>query len=100
MADYKADKISGWQRAKKVTIVNEYGEIPRMHFTEEIIVNADTTIVKKDVGEIVETFSDPSVTFPLISPIDDSVIGEATYGQVYAILYSLYRDLANKRDNR
>lgn len=101
MADYKEDKIKGWQRSNYVSIDNSYGLIPKITFKEELIVRGENgkTLLQEDAGVITEEFSDPTREFNLLNPIDDTVIGTAKYVDIYTILYSLYRDLANKRDN-
>lgn len=100
MADYKSDQIKGWQRSKGVTIKNELGEVPSISFIEELVVqDANGSILfKEDAGSLYEELSDPSITFPMLNPADDSNVGTGSYGQAYALLYSLYRFLADKRD--
>lgn len=98
MVDYKSDAIKGWQRAYAATIDNAYGQVPSITFNEElIVVEAGSLVFRKDTGGIREEFTDASLAFPLLDS-EDTVVGEASYGQVYMMLYSLYRHLATKRD--
>lgn len=99
MGDYKSESIKGWQRSCAAVIDNAYGKTPTITFSEEmIVVENGVQVFQRDIGGVREEFSDPSVAFPLLNPTDDTVAGEATYGQIYALLYSLYRHLADKRD--
>lgn len=101
MADYKEGKIKGWQRSNFVSIDNTFGEVPKILFKEELLVSGENgkILLQEDAGTICEYFSDPTTEFNLLNPIDNTVIGTAKYADIYAILYSLYRDLADKRDN-
>ena len=101
MSNYKQDKVTGWQRSKQVIIKNDYKAIPTIEFSEEMIVEVDGALInKKDVGTVTSSLRDPSVSFPLLNPENDQVIGTGSYGQVYVLLYSVYRYLAEKRDIR
>jgi hypothetical protein len=103
MANYKEQIITGeyseYQRAYKVIITNELNKLPVIDFMEEVIAtlpSGGSVIVKRDKCD--DTLSNPVETFPLLNPNDDSVIGSAEYQQIYVMLYSLYRYIANKRD--
>jgi hypothetical protein len=102
MADYRQSNVtagSKWTRSWQVNVENKIGKIPRIDFFEEVAVDTGDEIITKLVpGQISETFSDPSKTFNLINPLDGSVIGTASYQDLYIILSSLYLDLAVKRD--
>lgn len=98
MSNYKEDTVKGWQRVKSITIDNALGVIPTIVFAEEMVITSGDAVFHHDVQGMQERFSDPSIVFPLLNPEDGTVIGEATYGQVYATLYSLYIALAAKRD--
>ena len=97
---YKQQDVAtqSWRRASRVTVENEYNQVPCINFTEEevMIVNNQKVILK---GELLKAdMSDPNVTFPLLHPETDQVIGEASYMNIYIMLYSLYKKLALERD--
>lgn len=107
MPNYKESAISGtkWTRSCRVSLDNPYQGIPSITFEEEQIVQADGAVIKQPVfltasNAVRQNFTDPNVTFPLLDPATDQAIGTATHGQVYALLYSLYKALAVARDAR
>jgi hypothetical protein len=101
MPNYNETNVTGtkWTRSNQVRIRNPLDGIPTATFMEEEVVNLDNgeRITQRASG-VSERLIDPSVSFNLLNPEDDSVIGTMTYGQVYAALYSLYRKLAAERD--
>lgn len=101
MADYKESNISGkkWQRAHTINISNNYNQTPVINFFEEEIVEIDGTTYQKNVGHISETMIEPTTQFTLLNPLDGTAIGTATYQDLQVMLYSLYLNLANRRDN-
>lgn len=101
MPNYKQTSGVGeaWTRAYQVIVNNQFGTTPAITFNEEEIVSLGTTSLNKHVSHLNESFSDPSVSFNLIHPVDGSVIGTATYQDLYILLSSLYSNLADKRDN-
>lgn len=99
MADYKEGMLKSKQRARQVIITNELNQMPIIEFVEEITLTEGTKIISKTpVGKIMEGLVDPSTVFPMVHPDTGDALGEATYGQVYVLLYSLYRFLADRRD--
>jgi hypothetical protein len=55
--------------------------------------------IKDTVGSVACAF-DPAQSFAGIDPTTNQPVGrDITHGEVYALLYSLYMDLAGKRDN-
>lgn len=101
MANYREDKAKAWQRSKAVTIKNEFQAIPTIEFAEEFVTTLDGSVInKRDMGSVLSSLKDPSITFDLLNPEDDTVIGNSNYGQAYVMLYSIYRFLADKRDIR
>jgi hypothetical protein len=101
MGNYKQEKVTGWQRSKQVIIKNDYKVVPTIEFTEEMVVEVDGALInKKDVGTVGTSLKDPSMSFDLLNPENDQIIGKGNYGQAYVLLYSIYRHLADKRDIR
>lgn len=100
MADYKESTVAGtsWQRASRVVVDNPYGGVPTIMFVEEQAINIGDSIITKPVANLSCNF-DPSATFLAIDPTTNTPTGqEISHGEVYGILYSLYMDLAAKRD--
>jgi hypothetical protein len=82
-----------------VCIKNAYKAIPTIEFTEEMIIEVDGILSsKKEVGTVGTTLIDPTVTFDLLNPENDQVIGIGNYQNVYICIYSVYRYLTDKRD--
>ena len=102
MPDYKEQTVTGvsWQRCCRVVIDNPVGQIPQAFFYEEEVVNLPSGQVKRHLGQMVESFSDPSKMFDLINPATGDIIGSATYQDLYILLHSLYMSLAHQRDNQ
>lgn len=105
MANYKETAVIGtqWTRSNSVRLSNPYQGIPSITFDEEQIIQAGDAIVRQPAngslsGNLTLQFTDPNKTFPLLDPATDQAIGTATHGQVYALLYSLYRAAAATRD--
>jgi hypothetical protein len=105
MANYKESQVSGtsWTRSYRVELENPLNDIPRIIFAEEdvYLINGETVtkeIIRHPVYSAQDNLSDPTVAFDILSPVDDSVVGTATYQDVYVLLYSLYQALAIRRD--
>jgi hypothetical protein len=103
MSNYKEQVIQGeyseYQRSSKVIITNELGQLPIVDFMEEVVATlpSGVKIVTKRT-KCDDTFSNPVEEFNLLNPTDDTILGTAKYQDIYVILYSLYRHVANKRD--
>ena len=101
MPDYKESQVAGtrWQRCNRIVINNPYGAMPSIRFDEEERIALGDRTLGSSVGGIIKDFDNPALTFPLRNP----ATGEATdttmtYGDVYAVLWSLYIALAAERD--
>lgn len=98
--NYKSTAVAteSWCRANKVTVENELGQIPVISFSEEevLVVNGKKLVLGGALLQ--ENMGDPSVTFDLLNPETDEVIGSVSYMDVYVTLYSLYKKLALARD--
>jgi hypothetical protein len=105
MANYNESTITSttYQRAKFVSIVNEYNKPPFISFSEELIIPLeDGQPAHKDLGVIGETFTDNNKTENvfLIDPITGELsTSTITYDEIYNIIRSLYLHMATKRDN-
>ena len=102
MPNYKESQISGdsWVRAKRVILENPLGGAPSATFIEEQVISTAGGDVKLPVeGPVLtDSMTDPTTTFNLLNPADDSVIGTMNYGELYIAVYSLHRHLAAIRD--
>lgn len=100
MADYRSDKISGWQRAFGVQVNNPLGGIPIITFSEEVVIVNDgkKIILPSALASLSTDMTNPDSPILLLNPFDDSEIGYGTYGQIQVLLYSLYKQLAKERD--
>lgn len=103
MANYREQSLSGqkWVRSNSVHISNPYQGVPVLRFGEEEITTlSDGKTVNAPMQGLVEPFSDPAKTFPLINPVTGESLGAtASYQDVYVLLHSLYIALATARDN-
>jgi hypothetical protein len=98
--NYQPSSIAGerYVRAKRVILENPLGGTPSAAFIEQQALTVDGETITRDIGALNESMIDPNTTFPLLNPPDDSVIGQATYADLYALVYSLHRHLAGIRD--
>lgn len=102
MPDYKSDKIHGWQRCPSFNGTNILGEIPDLSFQEEVIINVDGVqhhLPSTDQG-LYTKLTDPSKILQLVNPMDDSLLGETTFGMFQVYMYSMYKCLVAERDNQ
>lgn len=109
MPNYQEQQITGakWKRSHFVAIENPLVGEKAVNFYEQFArQTSDGQLTFEEAGSLRQAFSDPSVTFPLRSPVDDSLITDAsgapvttTYQNVYVLLHSLYLHLASLRDN-
>lgn len=105
MPDYNESSVAGqkWQRAGYIAINNPRPQegLPSITFVEEErIALGDGRELTEKLGNLVEAFTPENYLeqFDLLDPETGAVIGQATYMQVYVMLASAYRHVANKRD--
>lgn len=100
--DYQWSEVTGasWTRCGRVIIDNPYEGQKRAVFLEERAVNIPGEVITRPAGEIIEPFSAANAgeSFDLLNPETGEVMGQATYGQLYAMLHSAYMHVATKRD--
>ena len=104
MPNYNEHSVSGeyyeYQRSNKVIIMNELDSVPEITFMEQVIATLPTgEKMNMRKTKCVDTLSNPLEEFNLLHPFDDTIIGTSKYQDVYVLLYSLYRHVADKRDN-
>lgn len=101
MSDYKESTIAGtvWQRCHEIVVINTRGAPPRVQFFEERVIALEgDTEIRQALG-LLEVAFDPAREIPLLDPATGQATGAtATYGQVYALLYSAYIAAAVERD--
>lgn len=101
--NYKESALTGksWQRAGRITIENPVSNGKAIIFHEELATQlSDGTMNNVPLGTLREDFIDPAERFQMRDPVSDGIIEGQTlsYGEAYAILYSLYHHVAGKRD--
>lgn len=100
MADYKESSVNGtsWQRAVRVVVENPYGGVSSINFVEEKAINLGDRVITQPIANLSCPF-DPQATFPGLDPSTGLPVGrDITHAEVYALLYSLYMNLATARD--
>lgn len=99
--DYKESAVSGtsWQRAVRVVVENPYNGAPSINFVEEKAINLGDKVITQPIANLSCPF-DPQATFPGLDPSTGLPVGrDITHAEVYVLLFSLYMDLAKKRDD-
>lgn len=104
MTDYNESTVAGskWTRCKAIHITNEYGRLPHIIFGEEELLDVgDTDPIHKSVGSEIHANFDPvNGNIPLLDPTTNQPLGTSiTHIELYTILYSLYMQKAQERDN-
>jgi hypothetical protein len=89
-----------FQRAYKIIINNPLAETPSASFDEEQVIYLDNNLVAKlPCGSLTKQLTDLNQRIPLINPQYDIPLGTTmSYLDIYVVLYSVYRFLANLRD--
>lgn len=98
--DYRTDKIFSKPRIYGGRFGNEWQGVPWITMDEELLTEDTVAQVfyHNQCGSLTAQLTDPDKQIELRNPIDDSVIGTATYGQVMLMIYSLGRALQLERD--
>jgi hypothetical protein len=102
MSNYQETTGSGttWRRARQVLIKNplDSSQKPIMFFEEDVAVVGEKQFTSE--GQIVSTNYDPGYVISLRDPETGQRTGNTiTQALVYQALYSLYLDVAERRDN-
>ena len=95
MPNYKQSQVSGnaWVRAKSVIIENPLNRTAAISFIKEKVVVVDgSDVLSAEAGACRDQLTPDNMNeqFDLIHPETGAVLGTATYGQVYAMLSSLF----------
>lgn len=100
MSNYKESAVTGtqWTRSHIVVVNNDWEQPPHITFGEETrIAIAGGGSIQASTGGLSSEFV-TGTEFPLLNPLDNTVIGTASHDQMYVMLYSLYMHLAAARD--
>lgn len=100
MPNYKETEVVGsqYQRARLIQINNELNQTPFITFCEERVTVLPDKEFHEDVGQLTCSF-DPVGEIVLINPETDEATGATiSHAEFYAIVYSLYKQLAIERD--
>jgi len=98
--EYKTSSIASKQRVYGGRFGNEWQGTPWITMDEEVLTIDDSTgtTYHNTCGSISAQLIDPTKQMELRNPLDDSVLGTATYGDVMVMIYSLGRQLQLDRD--
>lgn len=100
--DYKQTEVIGsaWHRFSRIVIENPRPGIPTVTCIEQEVIALTSGEVIRDVGNLSFIF-DPSGTFEILNPLDNTPTGQMASGSdVYALVYSLVMAEAKARDLR
>ncbi len=98
--NYRAEQVTAerWRRAKRVLIDNPLGGEAVVAFDEEEITVLEGKTTARPTATLNVTV-DPLAEIHMRDPITGALTGTTvTHGFVYAVLYSLYRQLGEIRD--
>lgn len=101
MPDYRqaTGTANLWRRAYQVTINNPRNNPPNILFMEEDVVTVEGAEFRQPNAGMVSGSFDPSGVIELRDPATGELTGQtATQAELYAILHSLYIQLALARD--
>lgn len=109
MANYKEQIVTGevsvYTRCIRGHFYNkslvDNNAISAISFDEEIVTKlptGNTFVEPVSNSQLLQPFGDGTETFNLLNPYTDEIIGTKNFKDVYDLLYSLYRHVANKRD--
>lgn len=90
---------TSWLRANRFELLNGYGAAPQINITEEMIVSIGGLTLNKFTGVLVVPYS-PTGTINLYNPNTGEVVGTMSHNEIMTIMYSIYRDAAEKRDSQ
>lgn len=102
MPIYREQAVTGtkYRRCNAAYISNELDQMPSIRFVEEdvVVVGSENIKTPAQDGGIVVPLLDPAETFALLDPMTGEPLGSFTYGQAFAVMYSLYFHAATARD--
>lgn len=100
---YKQTEVSGetWVRASRIVIDNPLDQLKTISFVEDTCIQVPGKVMSEYNGVLQLQVDESNMqdAFPLINPFTGALAGTTiTYGEVYAIIYSLYLNKAKERD--
>lgn len=100
MANYQetTDLASAWKRCNRVIVDNPLDATPSVRFYEENVVSMPIAKVRADAGTVTAQFN-PDEQIMLRDPQTGELTGAyVTQAHLYQAIYSLYMQLALRRD--
>ena len=88
-----------YERSYQAVLNNFVGEVPEIQFKTAWVLRDNNTGSEEqlDYKRTLTSEYDPAEVFNVIDQ-DGNVLDQATYGQVFALMYSLFFHVANKED--
>lgn len=104
MPQYKESttQATEYTKPRSITIQMPVAGVGRIQFEEELVIEINGKTIRQPLSTLVEELTDPTETFVMYNPVTGNVVnGSPTvnYLTLYRALYSLYRHIADKRDN-
>jgi len=98
--DYRASTTTSKLRIYGGRFGNEWQGVPWITMDEELLTEDGLSgqFYHNQCGALTAQLTDPTKQIELRNPVDDSVIGAATMGDVMVMIYSLGRSLQIERD--
>lgn len=89
-----------YQRCEEIRIFNPYQAVPTVMFMEEqVLTRSNGSVLHDKVGTLTKLITDVNETFPIYNPVTQTKVGQdASIGQLYALIWSVYMNEALKRD--
>lgn len=89
-----------YQRCEEIRIFNPYQAVPTvMFFEEQVWARPNGSVIHDKVGSLTKLITNINETFPIYNPATQTKVGQdASIGQLYALIWSVYMHEAVKRD--
>ena len=103
--EYQQTDVQGTthKRGRSITFENPYNAIPSVYVAEERVIDLGDKKITESSGAIIKNIYPEllNTEFPLLNPLNNEPLGpNASYQQLYVMLFSLYWHLAQERDNQ
>lgn len=87
-----------WDRSHKIRVENNYGQTPKIIFEVQTATSEDGVFTGAIPKSMLTVEFDPSVSYPLVSPLDDSIISAdgGNHMAVQVQLYSLFKHITKR----
>lgn len=102
MANYNETQVTGseYTRCKQITITNPLGQTPTVRFDEERATVLSSRTLIDQTGVVIEVPFDAAKSIDVLNPTTGLPTGTtATWGDIYALIYSAYIAEATARDS-